>query len=88
MTSAVVRRFNAAFGRQDVDAVMALSTDDTVLETTPGMMTPGCTVDRAPCMADCVAPGRATAVHGGPSWRRGRPQRDEASSWGLNRRAR
>jgi ketosteroid isomerase-like protein len=34
MTSAIVRRFNAAFGRQDVDAVMALSTDDTVLETT------------------------------------------------------
>ena len=34
MSSAVVRRFNLAFGRQDVDAVMALSTDDTVLETT------------------------------------------------------
>src|SRR3989442_1063379 len=29
-------------------------------ETMPGMMTPGCTVDRAPCMADCAAPGRAT----------------------------
>jgi ketosteroid isomerase-like protein len=30
----VVRRFNEAFGRQDVDAVMRLSTEDTVLETT------------------------------------------------------
>jgi ketosteroid isomerase-like protein len=30
----VVRRFNDAFGRRDLDAVMALSTVDTVLETT------------------------------------------------------
>jgi ketosteroid isomerase-like protein len=30
----VVERFNAAFNRRDVDAVMALSTEDTVLETT------------------------------------------------------
>ena len=35
VTSAeVVRRFNDAFGRGDIDLVMALSTDDTVLETT------------------------------------------------------
>jgi len=34
MTSTIVRRFNEAFGRQDVPAVMALSTEDTVLETT------------------------------------------------------
>src|SRR5262245_30251597 len=33
-TREAVRRFNEAFGRQDLDAVMALSTDDTVLETT------------------------------------------------------
>jgi ketosteroid isomerase-like protein len=30
----VVERFNLAFNRHDVDAVMALSTPDTVLETT------------------------------------------------------
>jgi ketosteroid isomerase-like protein len=33
-TRRVVERFNAAFNRRDVDAVMALSTEDTVLETT------------------------------------------------------
>ena len=34
VTRRVVERFNAAFSRHDVDAVMALSTEDTVLETT------------------------------------------------------
>lgn len=33
-TRSVIERFNAAFGRRDLDAVMALSTEDTVLETT------------------------------------------------------
>ena len=33
-TRRVVERFNAAFNCHDVDAVMALSTEDTVLETT------------------------------------------------------
>ncbi len=33
-TRQVVDRFNRAFNDHDVDAVMALSTDDTVLETT------------------------------------------------------
>ena len=33
-TRGVVERFNAAFNRHDVEAVMALSTEDTVLETT------------------------------------------------------
>jgi ketosteroid isomerase-like protein len=33
-TRRAVRRFNAAFQRQDLDAVMALCTADTVLETT------------------------------------------------------
>jgi ketosteroid isomerase-like protein len=33
-TRRAVERFNAAFNRRDVDAVMALSTEDTVLETT------------------------------------------------------
>jgi ketosteroid isomerase-like protein len=33
-TAAVVRRFNDAFGRHDVDAVMALMTEDCVFENT------------------------------------------------------
>ena len=33
-TRRVVERFNAAFNRHDVDAIMALSTEDTALETT------------------------------------------------------
>jgi ketosteroid isomerase-like protein len=33
-TRRVVQRFNRAFNRHDVDAVMALCTEDTVLETT------------------------------------------------------
>jgi ketosteroid isomerase-like protein len=34
VTRQVVARFNQAFNAHDVDAVMALSTEDTVLETT------------------------------------------------------
>jgi ketosteroid isomerase-like protein len=34
VTRRVVERFNAAFNRHDVDAVMALCTEDTILETT------------------------------------------------------